>query len=87
MDGSSNLKGSGTGIVLEGPGDFVLEYSLSFNFQASNNQAEYEVLVAGMRLAKEVGVTRLTANTDSQLIAGQMKEEYQTRDSTLMKYL
>ena len=32
MDGSSNLKGSGVGIVLEGPSDLVLEYSLCFNF-------------------------------------------------------
>ena len=32
VDGSSNLKGSGAGIILEGPGDLTLEYSLCFNF-------------------------------------------------------
>ena len=52
VDGSSNLKGSGARFVLEGPGNFVLEYFLSFNFQASNNQAEYKALIAGMKLAK-----------------------------------
>lgn len=38
---SSNLKGSGVGIVLEGPREFVLEQSLYLSFQSSNNQAEY----------------------------------------------
>jgi len=46
VDGSSNLKGSGAGIVLEGPGDLLIEQSLRFEFKASNNQAEYEALIA-----------------------------------------
>ena len=45
VDGSSNLKGSGAGIVLEGPGDILIEQSLRFEFKASNNQAEYEALI------------------------------------------
>lgn len=40
VDGSSNLKGNGVGILLEGSGDLMLEYSLCFNFLNSNNQAE-----------------------------------------------
>ncbi|XP_058751691.1 uncharacterized protein LOC131624793 [Vicia villosa] len=87
VDGSSNLKGSGAGIVLEGPRDFILEYSLCFKFKASNNQAEYEALIAGMRLAEEVGVTHLTVKTDSQLVASQVKGEYQTKYDSLPKYL
>jgi len=46
VDGSSNLKGSGAGIILEGPGDVLIEQSLRFEFKASNNQAEYEALIA-----------------------------------------
>ena len=65
VDGSSNLKGSGAGVVLEGPGGMVLEYSLRFGFSTSNNQAEYEALLAGLRLALEVGVTHLLVRTDS----------------------
>lgn len=57
--GSSNLKGSGAGIVFGGPGDLMLEYSLCFNFQTSNNQVEYKALIAGMKLEKEVGVMHL----------------------------
>ena len=48
VDGSSNGKGSGAGVILEGLNDITLKYSLRFDFQATNNQAEYEALVAGL---------------------------------------
>src|ERR1051325_7006097 len=87
VDGSSNLKGSGAGVVLEGPRGMVLEYSLRFGFSTSNNQAEYEALLAGLRLALEVGVTHLLVRTDSQLVAGQVDRSFQTKDPTLAKYV
>lgn len=46
----------------------LIEQSLRFGFKASNNQAEYEALVAGMRLAKEMGVKELKIKSDSQLV-------------------
>jgi len=51
VDGSSNKKGSGAGVVLEGPEGFRVEQALIFQFQTSNNQAKYEVLIAGLMLA------------------------------------
>jgi hypothetical protein len=53
VDGASNLRGSGAGVVLEGPDRILIEQSLRLVFKASNNQAEYEALIAGMRLAKK----------------------------------
>ena len=47
VDGSSNQQGSGAGIVLEGPDGVLIEQALRFAFKASNNQAEYEALIAG----------------------------------------
>nr|KYP33532.1 Gypsy retrotransposon integrase-like protein 1 [Cajanus cajan] len=47
--GSSKERGSGAGIILEGPGQVVIEQSLRFGFKMSNNQAEYEALLAGLR--------------------------------------
>nr|KYP35830.1 hypothetical protein KK1_043107 [Cajanus cajan] len=87
MDGASNLEGSGAGIVLEGPGGILLEKSLRFEFRASNNQAEYEALLAGMVLAKEIGATSLSARSDSQLITGQVARTFQAKDPQLAKYL
>jgi len=54
VDGSSNQQGSGAGIILEGHNGVLIEQALRFAFKASNNQADYEALIAGMLLAKEM---------------------------------
>ncbi|XP_073111211.1 uncharacterized protein [Elaeis guineensis] len=64
----------------------VTEHALRFDFKASNNQAEYEALVAGLKLALELGIDRLKVFSDSQLIVGQIKDEFETRDPTMAKY-
>ena len=51
VDGSSNKTTSGAGVVLEGPGNLLLDQALQFGFKATNNQAEYEVLLTGLNLA------------------------------------
>jgi len=81
VDGSSNLIGSGAGIVLEGPGDLFIEQSLKFEFKASNNQDEYEALIAGMYLAHEMGAENLRARSDSPLMTCQITGEYHTKDT------
>nr|KYP57086.1 Retrovirus-related Pol polyprotein from transposon 17.6 [Cajanus cajan] len=87
VDGASNLGGSGARIVLEGPGGILLEHSLRFEFRASNNQEEYEALLAGMALAKEMGATNLSARSDSQLVTGQVAGTFQAKDPQLARYL
>ncbi|GAU45985.1 hypothetical protein TSUD_401250 [Trifolium subterraneum] len=87
VDGSSNLRGSGAGVVLEGHEGVLIEQSLQFAFKASNNQAEYEALIAGMKLAKEMEVQELKVQSDSQLVANQVSDEFQTKDPQLAKYL
>jgi len=65
VDGSSNVKGSGAEIVLEGSGDLLIEQSLRFEFKEINNQAGYEALIAGMNLAKEMGAERFSTSDKS----------------------
>ena len=72
IDGSSNQQGSGAGVILEGPDGLLIEQTLRFAFKASNNQAEYEALIAGMLLAKEMGARGLLAKSDSLLVTGQV---------------
>nr|KYP47396.1 hypothetical protein KK1_031010 [Cajanus cajan] len=55
VDGSSNSKGGGAGIILEGPNQVTLKQSLKFGFKVTNNQEEYEALLAGLRLAHDLG--------------------------------
>jgi len=50
VDGSSNPKGAGAGIVLEGPNDILIKKSLHFALKTLNNQAGYEVILAGLSL-------------------------------------
>ena len=50
--------------------------TLRFSFQASNNEAEYEVLIVGLRLAKEMKVESLEIYYEFQLIVCQITNEY-----------
>ncbi|XP_022889278.1 uncharacterized protein LOC111404749 [Olea europaea var. sylvestris] len=75
VDGSSGEAGAGAGIVLESPEGHKLSCAVRFSFKASNNAAEYEALLAGLRLAKEMRVRKLLASSDSQLIANQVRTD------------
>jgi len=86
VDGSSNPKGAGAGIVLEGPNDILIEKSLHFAFKTSNNQAEFKAILTGLSLAREVSVKSLTCKTDSKLTTGHLNDELQIKDPTLLQY-
>jgi len=87
VDGSSNQQGSGVGVILEGPNRFLIEQALRFAFKANNNQAEYEALIAGMLLAKEMRAKSLMAKSDSLLVTGQVTGEYLAKDPQMVAYL
>ncbi|XP_022150862.1 uncharacterized protein LOC111018909 [Momordica charantia] len=87
VDGSSNERGCGAGILLLAPGGERFEYALRFNFRTSNNKAGYEALLAGLRVAKGLGASHIKVFSDSQLIVNQIKEEYQAKDPRMEKYL
>ena len=87
VDGSSNQQGSGAGVILEGPDGLLIEQALRFAFKATNNHAEYEALITGMLLAKEMGAKGLLAKSDSLLVTGQVTGEYQAKDSQMAAYL
>ncbi|GKA23479.1 reverse transcriptase domain-containing protein [Tanacetum coccineum] len=67
-DGSSCLEGSGAGLILTSPEGEEFTYALRFEFDASNDEAEYEALVAGLRIAEQMGVKTLIAKVDSRLV-------------------
>nr|GEV57419.1 hypothetical protein [Tanacetum cinerariifolium] len=55
-DGSSCVDGSGAGLILTSPERTEFTYALRFQFIASNNEAKYEALIAGLRIAAQIGV-------------------------------
>jgi ribonuclease HI len=87
VDRSSNPKGAGTGILIKNDEGVTVECSLNFEFQTSNNQAEYEACFAGICTTKELGATAITICSESQLVVSQIKGEYKAREPFLQRYL
>ncbi|XP_013613891.1 PREDICTED: uncharacterized protein LOC106320074 [Brassica oleracea var. oleracea] len=87
VDGSSSKQGSGIGICLTSPTGEILEQSFRLEFHASNNEAEYEALIAGLRLAHGLKICNIHAYCDSQLVANQYSGEYEARDERMDAYL
>ncbi|GAU41112.1 hypothetical protein TSUD_398080 [Trifolium subterraneum] len=87
VDGSSNSQGRGAGIILENGDGVLIEVSLGLSFPTTNNQAEYEAFLAGLRLAEDMGAEEIKIFTDSQLVASQVSGEYQTKEERLLEYL
>ncbi|KAL0420618.1 UNVERIFIED_CONTAM: Ribonuclease HI [Sesamum latifolium] len=87
VDGSPTAQGSGAGIILTTPQGNDMEFAIKFEFKASNNEAKYEALVLGMRMAQDAGVTHLLAYFDSQLILKQVNGEYEAKEQSMVQYL
>lgn len=56
VDGSATKHEAGAGIVLISPEEDELEFAIRFEIKASNNEAEYEVLLKQLRLTERAGV-------------------------------
>ncbi|GJW85846.1 reverse transcriptase domain-containing protein [Tanacetum coccineum] len=73
-DSASSIEGSEAGLILTDPDGREVTYTLRFNFRTSNNEAEYEALVAGLEL-------------DSLLITNQVKGLYEASEELMKRYL
>ncbi|GJU16760.1 reverse transcriptase domain-containing protein [Tanacetum coccineum] len=86
-DGSSCVDGSGAGLILINPEGAEFTYAMRFRFEATNNEAEYEALIAGLRIAEQMGVKNLQAHVDSRLVANQVNGSYAAKESGMIQYL
>ena len=64
-----------------------MKYALRFKFKASNNEVEYEALLAGLRLAKHLGVKQINIFSDSQLVVNQVTNNFDAKDNSMAAYL
>lgn len=87
VDGASNEDGSGAGVLLVDPNGKKWAYALRFNFKATNNEAEYEALIAGLRIVKFMQVQCINVFSDYQIVVQQVRGTYEARDVNLKKYL
>jgi ribonuclease HI len=87
FDGSKRVQGAGAGVVLISPQGDKLKYVLRMSFsQASNNKAEYEALLHGMKMAKACGATRLKIFGDLNLVVQQVMNWYDAISDNMTAY-
>jgi len=79
-DGAANQKGSSVGIVLISPEKITVEKYLRLGFPTTNNEAEYEALLAGMAMVSKLGEKVVEIFSGSRLVVGQVNGEFGAKD-------
>ena len=86
IDGSVMAPSSGDGVVLISPDGSRLRYAIRLQCLASNNAAEYEALINGLRITIELGATRLYVCGDSELVVDQVMKESSYKSPLMIAY-
>src|SRR5512140_1103873 len=86
FDGSKMLAGLGAGIVLTSPTGDTVQYILQIMYMDSNNAAEYEALLHGLRMAISMGTQRLGVRGDSNLTISQVNGDFDAKDPKMAAY-
>ncbi|XP_074362426.1 uncharacterized protein LOC141702698 [Apium graveolens] len=87
VDGSSTSNSGGEGVILISPGGFKIQQALKFGFSATNNVAEYEALITGLKLASDLEAEVIDIFGDSQLVSKQISGEFKTHNERMARYL
>ncbi|PKA49398.1 RNA-directed DNA polymerase like [Apostasia shenzhenica] len=87
VDGASRSQSHGVGILLTSPMGATLHQAVTLWFKATNNQAEYEALIAGLNFALSIAVKCIQVFNDSQLVVNQVNRAFETKDEILKKYM
>jgi hypothetical protein len=86
-DGSWGTFRADAAAVLIAPSKVRTCYTVKLDFSCTNNIAEYEALLLGLRKLKAMGIRRAVLKTDSQVISGHVDKSCKARDPKLEKYL
>src|SRR3954463_6998692 len=86
FDGSRQLQEPGAGVVLTSPKGEKFCYVLQLQFTCTNKAAEYEALLHGLRLAREMNISRIQCYGDSDLVSQQVSGNWNSKDATMAAY-
>ena len=86
FDGASSREGAGAGVFFVSPARETISLSYKLEFEATNNVAEYEALVLGLRAAKEMRIQEVAVFGDAELVVQQIKNAYQAKHPRLRSY-
>jgi hypothetical protein len=73
FDGAASMEGAGVGVWINPPNIGTKLYSYKLVFYCTNNMAEYEALILGLKTLKELGARRIVVHGDSELVIDQVK--------------
>ena len=85
MDGASRQIEARLGLQLKAPTGEIIKQAIRLDFPTSNNEVEYEAIIARIDLAISVSSEKIIIRSDSQLVIGQVNGEYETRDQRMTK--
>ena len=85
-DGASNSISAGIAIVLEAHSGLKIEEAWRLNFQATNNEVEYEALIYGLELVKHLIIRLLKVRPDSKLIVKQVARRFEAKELRMKAY-
>ena len=86
-DGSSNKQAGRAGVVLHNLEGDKVECMVCLDFPMTNNEAEYEALIAGLDLTKAVRVANMVMYYNSQVVTSHVNGDYECKNEQMKKYL
>ncbi|OMO89508.1 Retrotransposon gag protein [Corchorus capsularis] len=86
FDGSSTTDSAGASIIISSPQDACTMMAFHLDFDCTNNQAEYEALIIGLEMLREMKATFIHIKGDSLLVINQLTEEYKCTSPSLLPY-
>jgi len=87
VDGALNSKSFGTGTIFTTLKGSLIEQSFTLDFPGTNNEAKYEAVFIGLKMAVTLGATGLEVSCNSLMVVSQVKEKYNAKDEQMAAYL
>ncbi|CAM8928328.1 unnamed protein product [Rhodiola kirilowii] len=86
FDGAARRDGAGAGVVFVSPENHLLPFSFTLTQLCSNNMAEYQALLLGLQMARQISIDKMDIYGDSQLVINQVLGDYEVRKDDLIPY-
>lgn len=87
VDGSAAEANRGVSLAITSPKGSKIFYALKYTFLISNNESEYEAVLAGLRVVRTLHIQKLHIFTDSQLIVDHINGKFEVKEENMQKYL
>jgi ribonuclease HI len=87
VDGSSANRKNGVGVTLASPDGEKFQYAIKLDFVTTNNEAEYEAVLAGLSIAREMGARNIEIRIDSQVIVSHIQGLSEAQGEKMIQYL